>query len=215
MSESAASLGGPDAIEREIAAYYAGKIRAHGPVAAGADWRDAESQSRRFEQLAKLLEHDRGGSVVDLGCGYGALARFLRERGHRGDYLGLDLCEDMIAAARLFTRDLPAIRLDCAAAPTAAADYIVASGIFNVRGAVGAEAWAGHVDRTLALMDRFARHGFAFNGLSLYSDPEKRRPHLHYGDPLAAFDRCKRDFAFDVALLHDYGLYEYTVIVRK
>ena len=41
------------------------------------------------------------------------------------------------------------------------------------------------------------------------------RPDLHYADPLALFDRCKRRYARDVALLHDYGLWEFTLLVRK
>ena len=29
------------------------------------------------------------------------------------------------------------------------------------------------------------------------------------------FDFCKRNFSRNVALLHDYGLYDFTIIVRK
>jgi len=29
------------------------------------------------------------------------------------------------------------------------------------------------------------------------------------------FDYCKRTYSRDVALLHDYGLYEFTILVRK
>ena len=41
------------------------------------------------------------------------------------------------------------------------------------------------------------------------------RPHLHYGDPLWFFDWCKRKYSRNVALLHDYDLYDFTIIVRK
>jgi hypothetical protein len=51
--------------------------------------------------------------------------------------------------------------------------------------------------------------------LSTYSDPEKRRDDLFYADPCEMFDLCKRRFATRVALLHDYPLFEFTVIVRK
>jgi hypothetical protein len=50
--------------------------------------------------------------------------------------------------------------------------------------------------------------------LSLYSDPERRRPDLFYADPLFLFDYCKTRFSKAVALLHDYPLYEFTVLVR-
>ena len=45
----------------------------------------------------------------------------------------------------------------------------------------------------------------------------RRGPHasdLYYADPRAFFDRCKRTSRGDVALLHDYGLYEFTILVR-
>ena len=46
------------------------------------------------------------------------------------------------------------------------------------------------------------------------SDEDKRRSDLHYADPLAWFDWCKRNASHQVALLHDYGLWEFTIVVR-
>ncbi len=64
-------------------------------------------------------------------------------------------------------------------------------------------------------MNRFSRKGFAFNCLTSYSDKERMREDLYYSDPCFLFDYCKRHFSKNVALLHDYGLYEFTVLVRK
>ena len=36
------------------------------------------------------------------------------------------------------------------------------------------------------------------------------RADLYYADPRAFFDLCKRHYSKQVALLHDYGLYEFT-----
>ena len=41
------------------------------------------------------------------------------------------------------------------------------------------------------------------------------RPYLYYADPLFLFDYCKKKYSKSVALLHDYGLYEFTILVRK
>jgi hypothetical protein len=41
------------------------------------------------------------------------------------------------------------------------------------------------------------------------------RPELWYPDPAWAFDLCKRRYSKEVALLHDYGLYEFTMLVRR
>ena len=44
--------------------------------------------------------------------------------------------------------------------------------------------------------------------------PERMRPDLYYADPCRLFDHCKRRYSRHVALLHDYGLYEFTILVR-
>ena len=51
--------------------------------------------------------------------------------------------------------------------------------------------------------------------LTKYSDKEYMRDNLYYADPLFIFDYCKRNFSKQVALLHDYGLYEFTILVKK
>lgn len=53
--------------------------------------------------------------------------------------------------------------------------------------------------------------------LTKYSDADRmaERPDLFFGDPLFFFDFCKRNFSRNVALLHDYGLYDFTILVRK
>ena len=77
------------------------------------------------------------------------------------------------------------------------------------------ETWTRYVLDQIAKLDALGENGFAFNMLTSYSDAEKRRPDLYYGDPCFFFDHCKRAFSRDVALLHDYGAWEFTIIVRK
>lgn len=57
--------------------------------------------------------------------------------------------------------------------------------------------------------------GFAFNALTKYSDPEFMKEELYYTDPLFMFDYCKTNFSKNVALLHDYRQYDFTILVRK
>ncbi|MFX7953370.1 class I SAM-dependent methyltransferase, partial [Acinetobacter baumannii] len=57
--------------------------------------------------------------------------------------------------------------------------------------------------------------GFSFNCLTSYSDEDRKRDYLYYADPCQLFDLCKRRYSRQVALLHDYGLYEFTILVRK
>ena len=95
------------------------------------------------------------------------------------------------------------------------ADYTIASGIFNIRHATSDEVWLRHMLETITIMNSKSNLGFAFNILSVYSDPEFRKAELYYADPLYLFDFCKRTFSRNVALLHDYGQYDFTIVVRK
>ncbi len=72
-----------------------------------------------------------------------------------------------------------------------------------------------YVLETLDDLHRLSLKGFAFNALTSYSDPEHIRDDLFYADPSWLFDHCKRSYSGQVALLHDYGLYEFTILVRK
>jgi SAM-dependent methyltransferase len=193
--------------------YYDGKLAEHGPTARGVDWNSEESQHLRFRELMRLIENDPDASVLDYGCGYGALRPYLRERGHRGPYIGFDISPRMIDAARAGCVDAAAQFLSDRAA-LEPVDYTLASGIFNVKQATSDEQWQAYVLDTIEDLSRISHRGFAFNALSLYSDPEKRRADLFYADPLALFDHCSRRISRFVSLLHDTPLYEFTLLVR-
>jgi hypothetical protein len=94
------------------------------------------------------------------------------------------------------------------------ADYTIASGVFNVRLDTPTGEWREYVVHTIERLSALSRRGFAFNMLTAYCDAEYMRDDLYYGDPCAFFDLCKRYHSKQVALLHDYGLYEFTVLVR-
>ena len=191
--------------------YFEDTLDAHGATAQGVDWNSPESQELRFEQLLGLVPGAAPFSIVDYGCGYGALAGWLRSRGYETDYQGFDVSERMIQEARA----LHPSRFVTREEQLEAADYAVASGVFNLRLDVADEAWREYILETLRALDRLGRRGFAFNMLTSYSDPERMRDDLYYGDPSFFFDHCKRTYSRNVALLHDYGLYEFTLLVRK
>lgn len=200
----------------EVAAYYAGKLAEYGETPRGVDWNGQESQTRRFEQLCKVIRQENAEfSVNDLGCGYGALLDYLQDKHRACTYLGVDVASDMIRVASQRHAANSRARFIAAAAPDQTADFGVASGIFNVRLGRSDAEWFDYLQGTLNVLDSTSRQGFAFNCLSSYSDEDKKRSDLYYADPCHLFDICKRRYARQVALLHDYGLYEFTILVRK
>jgi len=202
-------------ILRDIDTYYSAKIREHGPSSRGVDWNSEEGQMVRFAQLMKIVVGNDEFSINDLGCGYGALLSFL-QRGFAGySYRGIDVSQDMIRVARAQYGESDRITFEVSSSIRSEADYAVASGVFNVKLKHDEEEWWSYVTSTLDMMDATSRKGFAFNCLTKYSDSERMRDDLFYADPCRMFDWCKRKYSRQVALLHDYGLYEFTILVRK
>ncbi|CAA2101541.1 class I SAM-dependent methyltransferase [Variovorax paradoxus] len=199
----------------EVADYYTGKLAEFGESPRGVDWNGEEGQMLRFKQLCKVIDADAPFSLNDLGCGYGALCDFLVPRFKSFEYIGIDVSEAMVRAAEQRHLSKPNARFVIASEADKVADYSVASGIFNVRLGRSDAEWQAYAEATLDALHRTSAKGFAFNCLTSYSDKDRMRADLYYADPLALFDLCKCRYSRNVALMHDYGLYEFTMIVRK
>lgn len=197
-----------------VGALYRDGLLEHGPQPRSVGWRDPDSHRLRFERLALLLADERDPvSVADWGCGYGALFGFLdsRRAPPLAAYAGYDLSAEMVEAARGLVPDRRASfvvggELD------RDVDYTFVSGTFNVRLEATVETWERYVRETLRALAARSRKGLAFNLLTSHVD--WREDHLHYADPAAYFDFCKRELASRVTLLHDYPLYEWTMLVH-
>lgn len=205
-----------DGIFSAVRGYYVSRLAEHGPEARGVDWSTPESQRLRFDKLLSVVHGEARFSLNDWGCGYGALFDHLRDAGLDVAYTGYDISEEMVIAARQRHREEPDV---CAFVSNESAlvpaDFTVASGVFNVKLGASDEEWTEYMASTLDRIAAVSTRGFAFNVLSLYSDAEKRRPDLHYASPAYWFDYCKRNHSRFVTLLHDYPLWEFTMIVRR
>ena len=201
-----------DRILSRVQQYYDEKLRAHGATPRGVDWNSSESQELRFAQLAKLLDASHAFSVNDYGCGYGALADYLERALYQFQYVGFDISTQMIARAQELH---PQAKFISDREQLPQANYTLASGIFNVRLETDDAAWKEYMLAVLETMNSVSRTGFAFNALTKYSDAEFMRKDLYYADPLFFFDYCKTRYSRFVTLLHDYPLYEFTILVRK
>lgn len=198
------------------ARHWSDTIVRHGANYRGVDYGNAERVQLCFRQLTAIWKDRGSASVLDFGCGYGALLGYLRNHGFAlSDYTGFDVSEEMIAHARQVNATVPGAVFTGDAGALQPADYVICAGIFNVKLNTDVAAWHEHVVRTLDQVWSLCRRGMAFNILTSYSEPDKMRPDLYYADPCWFFDHCKRNLSRDVALIHDYGVYEFTMLVQK
>ncbi len=201
-------------IQSNVSNYYTKKINDFGKTPQGVDWNSAETQEIRFVQLSKLISKD-SFSVLDFGCGYGSYYSFLKLNYLNFNYTGYDISESMRVAAKESLSGTNDTKIVDENGLVQFYDFVVASGIFNVKldNAIGD--WVEYTKETLMELNRLALTGFSFNMLTSYSDRHLMKDYLYYPDPMKYFDFCKQNFSRNVALLHDYDLYEFTLIVRK
>jgi SAM-dependent methyltransferase len=188
-------------------------LEREGESPSGVGWSDRENQETRFAQLLRLIEPDRRGFTVnDLGCGFADLYGFIRDRGLPMEaYRGYDLNQKMLDVAQdRVGDDAELIRSDRL---TGDADYSFACGIFNTRLDADEREWLDYMKSVVHDLDRHSRRGFAFNSLTSYVD--WREDHLFYGDPMELLRYCMEEISPRVALLHDYPLWEWTILVRQ
>lgn len=200
----------------DVRQYFSNTLKQHGATPKGVDWNSEEAREPRFEQLAKVIDSSQAFSLLDYGCGYGAFADYLLSRKFPMErFIGYDIVEEMVLAAQRRFMGLNNISFTAKLTDIAPVDYAVACGVFNMKLSADFSEWTDFVVNSLAEMDSLSIKGFSSNFLTKYSDPERMRPDLYYADPAYLFDYCKTHFSKNVALLHDYNLYDFTIIVRK
>lgn len=200
----------------KVSQYYSQKIDENGANSQGVDWNGKESQYLRFEQLSKVIPSKESNrfSLIDFGCGYGEYVNYLLTQNLNFDYFGIDISDKMLEVAneKFPQKNVNFFKSIEICQPC---DYLIASGVFNVRQDIKDVDWLNYIESTLMLFSEHSQKGFSFNMLTSYSDKPFMKEYLYYADPLYFFDFCKRKLSKNVAILHDYDLYEYTILVRK
>ena len=201
-----------------IREFFNRQFETHGESAEGVGWNSTYAQDVRFDQLVKVVDPSEPFSLIEFGCGYGYLIDYLDRRGLQPErFFGLDIVPASIDAAKAKFAGRPALSFHLDPAEIPLSDYLVASGVFNVKLSSSNPDWTRYVIDTLDRFNRWTKKGFSVNFLTKYSDYDRmaERPDLYYADPCFLFDYCKTNYARNVALLHDYGIYDFTLIVRK
>jgi SAM-dependent methyltransferase len=205
-------------IPKQVREYYESKLDNYGTGARGVGWKNEATQENRFLQLSRIIIERNNFSINDLGCGTGDLLPYLHSNGFGNfTYHGYDILESMIQLARQKQGNCKGANFTHIdnASEMREADYTVASGIFNLKYNSPENEWLDYVRETISHMNNKSERGFAFNMLTKYSDKEFMEADLYYADPLYIFDYCKLNCSRNVALLHDYYEFDFTLLVRK
>lgn len=205
-------------INKNLTDYYSSRSKSYSDSSQQVGWKSTEAQHNRFEQLIKVIKEPSNFSVNDLGCGLGDLSKYLLTKGFTEfTYNGYDMFQSMVEGAKkLYSENRNCFFYHINnLTDMKEANYTMASGVLNMKFDISENEWLEYIIETISVMNSKSRNGFAFNALTKYSDKEYMKEELYYSDPCFLFDYCKRNFAKNVALLHDYQEYDFTIIVRK
>lgn len=200
-----------------IVTHYEACLDRHGDSHRGVDWPNAEDAAKRYRVMLDLAprSHERT-SLLDFGCGLGHLYDALLTSDREDlEYRGLDVSRAFVESARARH---PAVRFDHVDvlredAKWEGADWIVMNGVFTEKRELSHDQMFAYL---LDVIDRVwpkTRRGLAFNVMSKLVDWE-RDDLFHVSMDAIAVALLPR-VGRDVAIRHDYGLYEYTVYAYR
>lgn len=134
-------------------------------------WGSTDSQQIRFRVLLDLEGREESDRILDVGCGYGDLSRWVSA------YAGVDIRPHAVQEARNRYPGIEA-RLGTVDDIQDSYDWVVASGLF----AFARPDWEESLCSTVRSMLARATKGVALNVLSSRS-PNRKDPHMMYADP--------------------------------
>ena len=70
-----------DETQKKLNEYFTEKLETFGATAKGVDYNGEQAQQIRFAELVKIINSDQPYSVIDYGCGYGAMFEYLHAKG--------------------------------------------------------------------------------------------------------------------------------------
>lgn len=188
---------------KNIKKHYQKLYQQHGLHPNALQWRDQETQIKRFEILSEV--NSDLGSVLDIGSGFGDLLTFLQEgKGFFGHYGGVEFVDEFVKESEKLHKNTPQAKFYCLDIENdpfpKGFDTLFLSGVFNNQRKNQEE----FICHTINKMFQACNKQIAFNCLSTYVDYFDEG--LYYTDPLKLFDFCKKAITQKVTLRHDYLL---------
>jgi len=196
----------PRVHEERVRAHYLPLLARYGDTNMAVDFQHAGNHVARFGILAGIDDISKA-SILDVGCGIGHFAGWLKERAYEGDYTGIDLLPEMIERARNAHPGFRFERADLLDPKTHyVADYVMSSGIFHL----GTQEF---LHRMVAAMFKSCRKGVAFNTLSSW-DPYNSQAGFFLADPLKTLEFC-RSLTSQILMRHDYLPHDFTIFLFR
>jgi len=205
----------------ELVDHYERCFEKFGATPKGVDWPNEHDLNVRFQVMLDICHHalkkTEPVSILDLGCGYGALYDFIlkNDLANKIQYHGVDLSEKMIISAKnrhpsiqFEVRDILIDRLD-----PAQFDFVLMNGLLTERTTLSQHDMEEFSHTIIKEAYELSKNGIAYNVMSDHVDWKREDLFYVSFDRMADFlkQQCSKHYTFR----SDYGLYEYIVYVYK
>jgi len=194
-------------VSKKILRYYSNLLQKHGFDPRSVGWGDRKGkQSLRFEILCQIGKI-HGGSLLDVGCGFGDLYGYLKYKKIQVKYLGVDINPELIEIgkkiypkASLETRDIEQKPFQ------RKFEWVMASGITSHGSTYP------HLRKVIKEMFRICSKGVAMNFVSNRVDYKTKG--LFYSSPEKIL-AISKSLSNRIVLRHDYMPFEFTLYIFK
>ena len=194
---------------KDLYKHYEERFKEHGYSYKTLGWGSVETQMLRFKVLADIANF-ADKSVCDIGCGFGDLYPYLKNRFGIVNYYGMDICPTLIGEAKKqFPEASFEVRNILENPPERKFDYVLASGVLNFKTGPNHLEYLENMVKTMFGM---CTEGLAVNFLSKYVDYEMDKD-FHYSPEEAL--KMAMKLSRWATLCHNYPLYEFTLYIYR
>jgi len=193
----------------QIKRQYQAKFRRYGFDSRSLNWKRLGASHQRFRQIWAEIDFN-GKSVLDVGCGFGEMAKFLRKRYQGVTYTGVDIVSEFIdETKRLYPFYKFEVRNYFDNPLPEKFDVVMASGVLNSNISDN----MGFRKNAIRVMFEHAEKVCVFNMLG--SHPQlKNHPksNIWYADSLEVLKYCM-SLTRRVILRHHYHRLDFTIFM--
>lgn len=191
---------------------YRRTFREHGETPAAVMWPKGR-QPVRFSSLTRHFDKSVPLSVLDYGCGLADLKPFLAERFTKIEYTGADIMPEFVESDRRRYPDGNFLLIKSPSDIVGDYDYVVMSGVFNLRYDCAIEQHKDIVRTTLLHLFTHTRVAMSVDFMT--DDVDYRGPDSYHQNVDEIYRYARSELGKRVIIDHSYLPYEYSLTIFK